>query len=290
MADKRSDHPDERTLSARFERTFGRDHNGRSGLSIFIGETFSRVVGSDADALAGRAFMVAVAAVVGGGAFALATDLDIPNQPQRGGQFNLINGYTIVSVQNQQIALIRDKGDGQESYGVYINVKSHGDFADEWRLVADPEEAAAYAKLAGEYLQGTLDDGSYVAKNDSGGDVLGAKIFYAHEISVPYRNTGDDASTYVDMDAVWPQMEPAQFKSQVEQTRDFWVKAAQDITSGAARYGVEAPMQLTDDYYFWGQAQTGGIGLGLAAAVGLVGAAAIGGVGAARRRVVKPKR
>lgn len=290
MADRHSDHPSERTLSARMDRTFGRDHSGRSGLSIFFGETAANFLGHTGDALGVRGLAIAGATVAGGLLFAAATDLEIPLDPQLGGQFNLINGYAIVNIQNQQIALIRDKGDNGNSYGVYINVMASAEAPDEWRLVADPEQAAAYAKMAGDYLQGALESGSYVAKNDDGTDMPGVSIYYADKISVPYRNHGDDASVYVDMDARVPPFAAAQFKGQVEQTRDFWAKAAQEIASGASGYGVGNPLQLTDDYYFGNQFLKGAegiLGLGLA---GLLGVSAIGGAAAARRRVIKPGR
>lgn len=291
MADRNQDHPSQRTFSARFDRVFGRDRNGRSGLGIFFSEATSSFVGSDGETFFGRGALLAAATIVGGIGYAGLTDLNIPANGNVTGKFNLINGYSVIEVQGEKIALIRERTNGEDRFGVYLVTNATSDLLDEWRLVSDPDQAKSYATMVRDYLLTSVAEQSHIKTNEDGTTQYGIGAYYAPQMSVAYRNvsddnagTIDDTSVYVDMDIVPVDLPPSQFTSYTEQTAALWSTAIDSLPATAA-YGPAEPLQLNDDYYFWGQVTEGGsaaLGGGLAGWALLAG---LGGIARTRRRV-----
>lgn len=281
MADKRYDHPDEKTLSARFDRTFGRDEHGNSGLSIFFSEaTNDFFFGGELGAFVFIGCVLAAGSFVGGNIYSSFADLDIPVNHDLSGKLNLINGYSIMDVQGEKIALIRHKNG---EFGLFTLHRAHGDLEDEWRLISQPEQAAEYAKMVQGYLSDTLEDKTYTGQNSEGKPVYNIKARYSNAISVPYVNNGDDPSVFIDMDTYGVQLDESQHATYTQRSLDFWTQGAQQISRDS--YGPSEPLQLSDDYYYWNHVGDGAKALGGAGLAFWLLAAGVSGAGTARKRV-----
>jgi outer membrane lipoprotein-sorting protein len=272
MADKRADHPDNHTVSAKMGRLFGKDHEGNNGLSIFAKEWYSNVTcGRSYGDMAFVMGLMAVASVPAGMIGAGFTDMAPPAQQQLAGKFNLINGYSIIQVEGQLLGLIKQDND---RYEVYMIDGRSGD----WSLMTSPEQAKQYVEVAIAAYDKVL--ATEEVEKNSEGQALPRNFTTSHT-SVPYVDDADnqiyrESSRFSDA----AKRDSETSDEYLTRSRDFWANARASIT--ADHYGFESTDGLLDyngDYRYWSNARDFGftsLQLMLAGGVALGGLAAAG--------------